>query len=104
MFEGCPNAATALQLVRELAGELDIDADVRELRVESSEEAGRLRFLGSPTIRVEGKDVEPGADERREYVLACRVYRTTGGLVGVPDRACVREALVDAAGSSVVVC
>ena len=97
-FEGCPNAATALLLVRELVGELGIDADVHELRVESLEEAERLRFLGSPTIRIEGKDVEPGADERRDYVLACRVYRTNRGIAGVPDRAWVREALTTGAG------
>ena len=42
--------------------ELGIDADVREIPVESPEEAGQLGFLGSPTVRVEGDDVEPGAE------------------------------------------
>ena len=97
-FEGCPNAATALQLVHEIAGELGVDVDVRELRVETSEEAECLRFLGSPTIRVDGSDVEPGADDRHDYVLACRVYLTAAGPLGLPDRAWVRDALAAGAG------
>lgn len=55
--------------------------------------AKRLRFLGSPTIRVDGRDIEPGADERIEYVLACRVYRTEHGAAGVPDERWLRDAL-----------
>ena len=92
-FEGCPNAVAATAAVRDLIEETGVEADVREIRVETPEEAERLRFLGSPTIRVDGKDVEPGADERSEFVLACRVYRTAEGVAGVPDRAWMRDAL-----------
>ena len=55
-----------------------------------------MRFLGSPTIRVDGRDVEPGADERDEFVLACRIYRTPAGLRGEPAEAWVRDALLAA--------
>jgi glutaredoxin len=99
-FEGCPNGQRAIDLVHELAGELGVDLDMRETRVESPEEAERLRFLGSPTIRVDEKDVEPGAEQRRDYVLACRVYRTPAGITGVPDRIWVQQALAAAAKPS----
>jgi hypothetical protein len=44
----------------------------------------RLRFLGSPTVRVDGRDVEPGADLREDFGLKCRLYRTEDGLTGTP--------------------
>jgi hypothetical protein len=92
-FEGCPSADAAVALVNELVEELGIEAAVRHVQVESPEEATRLGFLGSPTIRVAGKDVEPGADKRGDYALACRVYRTSAGTASVPDRAWIHEAL-----------
>jgi hypothetical protein len=97
-FEGCPNAEAALALVHELIRELGVDAVVREIRVESPEAAERHRFLGSPTVRVDGKDVEPGADARRDFVLACRVYGGAEGASGVPARSWVRDALAAGAG------
>jgi hypothetical protein len=93
-FKGCRNVEAATALVRELVDELGVEADLHETRVEGPEEAQRLRFLGSPTIRVDGRDVEPGASVRREYVLACRVYQTGQGAAGVPDREWVRDALL----------
>jgi hypothetical protein len=98
-FEGCPNAEAAIALVTELIEELRIRADVHEVQVESPDQAALLGFLGSPTIRVEGQDVEPGAAARSDYALACRVYRTSAGAAGVPDRAWVERALVAAARS-----
>jgi hypothetical protein len=91
-FEGCPNAHAAVELVNGVVNELHVDADVREIRVESAEEAERLRFLGSPTVRVDGHDVEPGAGERADYALACRVYQTPAGTAGVPDRDWIMQA------------
>ena len=78
-FDDCPNYRAAIELVHLLVGEGRFDADVRAIRVEDAEQASELRFLGSPTVRVTGRDVEPGADERSEYVLACRVYQTEHG-------------------------
>jgi hypothetical protein len=93
--DGCPNHVAAAGLVREVLA--DRDVDLREVRVEGPEDAERLRFLGSPTVRVGGRDVEPGADERSDYVLACRVYRTAEGVSGIPDRRWVATALDAAA-------
>ena len=52
-----------------------------------------MRFLGSPTVRVNGRDVEPGADDRDDYVFSCRIYRNQGGVSGQPDERWLRAAL-----------
>lgn len=92
-FEGCPNRERALALVSEVVAEVGADADVRVVDVPDAETAEKTRFLGSPTIRVNGRDIEPGADERSEFVHSCRVYRTERGLSGEPDPRWLRDAL-----------
>ena len=90
-FDGCPSHERLLPRVRELAEKAGAELVLR--RVETPEEAERERFLGSPTVRVDGHDVEPGADEREDYAFACRVYRTERGFSETPDPVWVREAL-----------
>ena len=92
-FEGCPNAHAARELVERVVADVGSDAAVAYVDVPDPEAAARRRFLGSPTIRVDGRDIEPGAEERTEYVLACRVYRTERGPAGTPDERWLRTAL-----------
>jgi hypothetical protein len=92
-FDGCPNHEAAQELFERVASEVAVSPDVRLVKVEDQEAATRERFLGSPTIRVDGRDVEPGADQRTDFVLSCRVYRTKDGLAGQPDAAWLRQAL-----------
>ena len=92
-FEGCPNYQTARELVEEVAAATGAEFDLRLVEVRSPEEAERLRFLGSPTVRVNGHDVEPHADERTAFVLACRVYRNGARPSGQPAEEWIREAL-----------
>jgi hypothetical protein len=75
-FDGCPNWRDTKELVERIAQELAIEPGVRLLEVPDGDAAIEHRFLGSPTVRVEGADAESGADARREYVFACRMYRT----------------------------
>jgi len=93
-FEGCPHAQPALELVERVVGQLGIEAHVRRLDVPDLEAAEAHRFLGSPTIRVDGRDVEPGADKRADFALSCRVYRTESGITGEPDERWLRDALL----------
>ena len=76
-----------------MADELGVHPEVTLVDVPDAEAAKRLRFLGSPTVRVDGHDVEPGADEREQFQHACRVYRTSAGFRGQPDEQWVRDAL-----------
>jgi hypothetical protein len=96
-FDGCPNHARAQALVERVADELVFEVQLDQVEVHDADAAVALRFLGSPTIRVDGHDVEPGADARTEYVFACRVYRTEGRVRGEPDEQWIRDALVGAA-------
>jgi hypothetical protein len=96
-FDGCPNHEAARALIERAAAELSIDAQIELVRVDHAEAAAELEFLGSPTIRVDGRDVEPGAAQRHEFVFSCRVYRGERGLGGQPDEAWIRSALTEAA-------
>jgi hypothetical protein len=92
-FEGCPNHQSARLLVERVGRELGVEPVLRLVEVPDQETARRLRFLGSPTIRVTGEDVDPQAAERNDHVLSCRVYRTESGVAGQPDERWVRGAL-----------
>ena len=96
-FDGCPNVDGAREVVARVAAEVGAAAQVRLVKITDADAAVRRRFLGSPTIRVDGRDIEPGADARDEYVLACRVYRTEDGYVGQPEETWLRRALTEAA-------
>jgi len=92
-LEGCPNYKAARQLVEQVSGELGIEPKLRLIKVANKEEAKRLRFPGSPTVRIDGRDVDPHADERCDFGLTCRLYRTEGGFAGQPTDRWVRDAL-----------
>lgn len=92
-FEGCPNVVAARELVERVVAEAGVKVDVRMVEVARAEDADRMRFLGSPTIRVDGHDVEPGADRREQFQYACRIYRTEAGFAGQPTLEWVRAAI-----------
>lgn len=93
-FEGCPNATTARDRVREaLKAEHLTDARVEEIDVPNPEAARTIRFLGSPTVRVNGEDVDPSAKAGSGYDLMCRIYATDGRLEGAPSVELIRKAL-----------
>jgi hypothetical protein len=92
-FDGCPNHLGAIALVERVSGELGLEPEIKLVEVPDREAARRLRFLGSPTIRVGGRDVDPDTGERSDYALSCRVFRTEAGIAGQPDERWVREAL-----------
>ena len=96
-FGGCPNHERARELVEQVADELRIEPEIRLLEVADPDAAVELRFLGSPTVRVDGVDVEPGAEARRDFALSCRIYRSERGVGEQPQEAWVREALTEAA-------
>ncbi len=98
-FEGCPNDGPARETVERVLRELGLDVEVVMVNVPDLETAERMRFLGSPTVRIGGKDVEPGADGRSDYLMGCRVFRTEEGLRGQPDERWIRTALLEAAGA-----
>ena len=92
-FDGCPTYETATKTLRAVLAEEGSEAEVQLVAVNTDEEAGRLRFPGSPTIRVDGEDLFPVA-EREDWRQGCRVYATPQGLRGCPTAEMLREALM----------
>jgi hypothetical protein len=96
-FEGCPNHEPARALVERPAKELDVEPEIELVELADPDAAVALRFLGSPTMRVDGVDVEPGAEERRDFAFSCRTYRSEDGASDQPEESGVRDALIEAA-------
>jgi hypothetical protein len=95
-FSGCPNHVQAVDRVREVLQQEGTPADMVEVEVKDAATAQQMGFLGSPTIWVDGKDVEPAARAVRTFGIVCRTYTHCGRPTGVPPpnwiRAAVREA------------
>ena len=93
-FDDCPNHLPTVERVHAVLQEVDCGADVREVLVPDLETAQHLGFLGSPTVRVNGIDIEPAAINRTDFGLMCRRY-----MGGVPSRELIRSAIRSAAES-----
>ncbi len=95
-YEDCPSHELALERLREVLDEKGIDADVEVVEVESEEQAQELRFVGSPTILLNGQDIDPSPPDSH-YALTCRAYRLEDGRISpLPSPDTIRRA-IDAA-------
>lgn len=94
-FDGCPNHERLLEHLPRLLERAGVDAEIALHKVLDDEHAQRERFLGSPTIRIDGRDIDPGAAQREDYGLKCRIYRTPGGLTGLPPDEWILDPLDD---------
>lgn len=92
-FDGCPNHEALLPRLRELLDRVQVASPVELVNVPDDDAAQRERFLGSPTLRIEGHDIEPGADARTDFGLKCRLYRTATGMTGTPPEEWMLAAL-----------
>ncbi len=96
-FDGCPSHEALLPRLRTVLAETGTASQVEMRRIESPEAAEAERFLGSPTVRVDGADVEPGAERREDFGLKCRLFRTRESNSPVPPDEWIRSALERAA-------
>lgn len=94
-FKGCSHWEAALEELQDLLGSKGVEDEIGVVRVSSNDEAERLQFPGSPTIRINGEDVEPEAPSSG-FHLACRVYEVDGEFLGRPPREWMDAALDDA--------
>jgi hypothetical protein len=99
-WAGCPSYPKALSDLRGALAETGLDPDcVIVSEVKSDSDAAVERFVGSPTIRIDGVDVQPPRDE--PVGLTCRVYsRRDGRISPTPDPADLRDALYAASSKS----
>jgi hypothetical protein len=98
--QDCPHYPATLAMVERVRAELAIDTELRTGLVVDQAAADQARFPGSPTVRVDGRDVEPGSEPATEYIVACRLYRLEHRFAGQPEERWIREALLRAAGRS----
>jgi hypothetical protein len=90
-FDGCPSHEQLLPTVEQLADQNRAELQLR--RVETPEAAESQRFLGSPTVRVNGRDVDPTAAQRTDFGLKCRLYRFDDRASPLPPEDWIRAAL-----------
>jgi hypothetical protein len=92
-FPGCPNRDAAIALAARVRDHLGRAAEMRVIDISDQPAAEQARFLGSPTIGADGRDIEPGAERHQEYLYGCRLYRVGHSLRGLPDEDWLRQAL-----------
>jgi len=92
-FKDCPNYLPALDRLRTILRQEGLSAKVSEIEVRDAAAARELGFIGSPTIRVNGLDIDTDARAASETAFACRRY--AGGL---PLEEMIRAALREARG------
>lgn len=97
-FDGCPSYEALLPELRGLVADEGIEAEIELRRVESVDAAETERFLGSPTVRVDGEDVDRGAAARTDFGLKCRLYRSSDGASGLPPGRWITSAIQRARG------
>ena len=73
-----------------------MSAEIPEIKLTSDAQAHQLRFIGSPTVRFDGPDVDPVPDGTERYGLKCHIYGADGKLAGYPPREMVLVALKEA--------
>lgn len=94
-FEDCPSHEETLRRLRQAINEEDIKAQIEVIRVDTVEQAVRLKFLGSPTIYVDGRDIDPPPEPH--YALTCRAYRLEDGRISpLPSLSMIHRALKSA--------
>lgn len=98
--QDCPHIPATLALIQRVLAGLSIDAELRTTPVPDQAAADQARFAGSPTVRVDGHDVEPGSEPPSEIGVGCRLYRLEHRFAAQPAEAWVRAALLRAVGRS----
>ncbi len=92
-FDSCPSYAKALENVREALRREGLPDVVALIPVESEADAQAKRFIGSPTVRIDGVDVEGPEAEDGGYGYGCRIYANNGTSAGWPAVETVQAAL-----------
>jgi hypothetical protein len=92
-YEDCPSHELALERLHQVLVEEGIDAEVEIVKVETDAQAEQWCFVGSPTILVEGRDIDPPLSTA-QFGLTCRAYRREDGRISpLPPPELIRRSL-----------
>ncbi len=91
----CPSHLGAVKLLRDVLAAQAVTAEIHEVLVSDEGMASELRFRGSPTIRINGRDVAGESQEAESFALSCRLYPGSkqGGL---PPAEMIHRAVLEA--------
>jgi len=89
-FKSCPGHKQALINLKAVLEESKINADLVSINVTSEAQAAKVGFQGSPSIRVNGKDIDGRNDG---YSFSCRIYQIDGKITPIPTKEFVQAKL-----------
>ena len=110
----CPWCVKTKKLIRESLEELGIEAGLEEILIDSDEKAEKYEFLGSPTVRINGKDIQEEVSKgqclpceeivkyeqestdfvKQECRCGCRIYFYKGNQYPYPPKEMIKEAIM----------
>lgn len=97
-FKGCPNHLPTVRRVRETLHKMGLHDEIREIEVDSQVKAEATAFLGSPSVRINGVDVEPSARDAKAFGLICRTYIDGVSRTGLPSLELISTAIAEQIG------
>jgi copper chaperone CopZ len=96
-FDGCPNHRPTVERVKKALQQEGLTADIAETNVGDDATAQAVGFLGSPSVRIDGLDIEPSVRSSKAFGMMCRTYAEEGRQVGPPPVELLRAALRESA-------
>src|SRR6267154_1226335 len=99
-FKGCPNHVPTVERVREALQKMGVHGEIREVEVDSPDRAEATAFLGSPSVRINGVDIEPSARDARAFGLTCRTYMDGVSRTGLPSGELITTAIAEQIGAN----
>jgi len=91
----CPTHPAAVNLVKQVLAAEGVEAEIQEVLVKDEGMANELGFCGSPTIRINGRDIAGESQDARGFALSCRLYPGSKQ-VGLPPTEMVHRAVLKA--------
>lgn len=95
-FSGCPSYEPTLELLNKILDEEGINLPIENINVNSKDLVQKHRFLGSPSIRVDGQDIEEEARSSNDFGQKCRIYNQDGVPSGIPSKILIKKAILEA--------
>lgn len=100
-FDGCPNHEIALANLKAVMDEAGAKSEIELINIQSPEDVRSHRFLGSPSIRINDKDLEITEDNSTTYSMRCRLYKNCDALIGFPSKELIRKNLLINTGEQI---
>ena len=98
IVEECANHHLAEDMLAGVLSEFGVRESIERIDIPDAEKGKLVTFPGSPTIRIDGADVEPDWQPCDDCTPRCRLYMTAEGLRGLPERDWIVQAIQQAQG------